>query len=152
MIYLIFRTHAAIYDSYNCGMVWKFGHTRPWPTKRKGFYYVGYGPSKNYAMKALRRKRCPVKCRPEAHKDWQYCWKIYYDWRKLLQTLVILISQTFSWWSEWYLSSITFSSCDKSSKYFLVKIELVFLQSWQSDASLKLPVYWTSWNSLIQSL
>ena len=36
--------------------------------------YVGYGPTKNYAVRALRRKRCPVKCRPEAHKDWEYCW------------------------------------------------------------------------------
>ena len=35
---------------------------------------MGYGPTKNYAVKALRRKRCPVKCRPEAHKDWEYCW------------------------------------------------------------------------------
>ena len=34
---------------------------------------AGYGPTKNYAVKALRRKRCPVACRPEAHKDWQYC-------------------------------------------------------------------------------
>ena len=67
------RDHAAIYDSYNCGMVWKFGHCRPWPTKRTGFQYVGYGPTKNYARKALRRKRCPSKCRPEAHKDWMYC-------------------------------------------------------------------------------
>ena len=42
--------------------------TNPPPTR-----YVGYGPTKNYAVKALRRKRCPSKCRPEAHKDWQYC-------------------------------------------------------------------------------
>ena len=42
--------------------------TNPPPTR-----YVGYGPTKNYAVKALRRKRCPVKCRPEAHKDWEYC-------------------------------------------------------------------------------
>ena len=41
---------------------------QPSPTR-----YVGYGPTKNYAVKALRRKRCPVKCRPEAHKDWEYC-------------------------------------------------------------------------------
>ena len=105
------RDLAAIYDSYNCGIIWKFGHCRPWPTKRQGFRfnkptnlfkqkiktqtphwnktsnwikhqikdsqrsrYVGYGPTKNYAVKALRRKRCPVKCRPEAHKDWEYCW------------------------------------------------------------------------------
>ena len=87
------RDIAAIYDSYNCGIIWKFGHCRPWPSKRQGFRspaspncssnlldklsfprYVGYGPTKNYAVRALRRKRCPVKCRPEAHKDWEYCW------------------------------------------------------------------------------
>lgn len=86
------RDIAAIYDSYNCGIIWKFGHCRPWPSKRQGFRspaspncssylldklsfprYVGYGPTKNYAVRALRRKRCPVKCRPEAHKDWEYC-------------------------------------------------------------------------------
>ena len=31
------RDIAAIYDSYNCGIIWKFGHCRPWPTKRQGF-------------------------------------------------------------------------------------------------------------------
>jgi len=72
-VWPVIRDFSAIYDSYNCGIIWKFGHCRPWPTKREGFRYVGYGPTKNYAVKALRRKRCPVKCRPEAHKDWEYC-------------------------------------------------------------------------------
>lgn len=72
-VFPLVREIAAIYDSYNCGIIWKFGHCRPWPTKRKGFRYVGYGPTKNYAVKALRRKRCPVKCRPEEHKDWEFC-------------------------------------------------------------------------------
>ena len=93
-VWPVIRDRAAIYDSYNCGMVWKFGHCRAWPTRRyapaavccrglltaqlvcgcrEGFYYVGYGPTKNYAVRALRRKRCPVACRPEAHRDWQYC-------------------------------------------------------------------------------
>ena len=31
------RDIAAIYDSYNCGIIWKFGHCRPWPSKRQGF-------------------------------------------------------------------------------------------------------------------
>ena len=31
---------AAIYDSYNCGIVWRFGHCRPWPTKRLGYKWV----------------------------------------------------------------------------------------------------------------
>lgn len=72
-VFPLVRDIAAIYDSYNCGIIWKFGHCRPWPSKRQGFRYVGYGPTKNYAVRALRRKRCPVKCRPEAHKDWEYC-------------------------------------------------------------------------------
>ena len=33
------RDLAAIYDSYNCGIIWKFGHCRPWPTKRQGFRF-----------------------------------------------------------------------------------------------------------------
>ena len=98
------RDIAAIYDSYNCGIIWKFGHCRPWPSKRQGFRspaslncssylidklsfprYVGYGPTKNYAVRALRRKRCPVKCRPEAHKDWEYCWTYSTDLRLAFQ-------------------------------------------------------------------
>ena len=94
------RDIAAIYDSYNCGIIWKFGHCRPWPSKRQGFRsltcqniswtnsgslrYVGYGPTKNYAVRALRRKRCPVKCRPEAHKDWEYCWTMnIFNWSQI---------------------------------------------------------------------
>ena len=33
-VWPVIRDRAAIYDSYNCGMVWKFGHCRAWPTRR----------------------------------------------------------------------------------------------------------------------
>ena len=67
------RDVAAIFDSYNCRNVKKYGHARPWPTRRQGYRYVGYGPTKEGPMKTLSRKECPVECRPQDHQDWLYC-------------------------------------------------------------------------------
>ena len=72
-VWPVIRDLAMIHDSYNCGMVWKFGHCLPWPTQRQGYKYVGYGPTKGYAVRNIVRKKCPVKCRPKEHLDWQYC-------------------------------------------------------------------------------
>ena len=67
------RDQAAIFDSYNCLEVERFGQCRAWPTKREGHRYVGYGPTKQVAVEALSRKKCPAECRPEGHQDWLYC-------------------------------------------------------------------------------
>ena len=41
--------------------------------KRQGFQYVGYGPTKEFAVEILKRKECPAECRPQDHQDWLYC-------------------------------------------------------------------------------
>ena len=62
-----------IHDSYNCGLGPTMGVMTPWPSQRTGFLYVGYGPTKDYAIRMIRKTRCPRLCRPRDHKDWQYC-------------------------------------------------------------------------------
>ena len=72
-VWPVIRERAAIFDSYHCRDVKRFGHCRPWPTQRQGYRYVGYGPTKDGPMKFLSTKKCPTECRPEDHQDWLYC-------------------------------------------------------------------------------
>ena len=68
------RDRAAIFDSYNCLDVEKYGQCRPWPTKREGYLYVAFGnPSGVLPVELAKRNKCPAECRPRAHQDWQYC-------------------------------------------------------------------------------
>ena len=67
------RHSSYIHDSYNCPKGLRMGRMRPWPTQREGFLYVGYGPTKGYAVYIIRNTKCPMLCRPESHKYWQYC-------------------------------------------------------------------------------
>jgi hypothetical protein len=39
----------------------------PFPTQRNGSYYIGGAGHELYPDK------CPEVCRPEGHKDWEYC-------------------------------------------------------------------------------
>ena len=73
LVWPTIRDLAAVFDSYNCREVERFGQSRAWPTQREGYRYVGYGPSKQVAVKALSRQQCPAECRPEDHQDWLYC-------------------------------------------------------------------------------
>ncbi len=66
---------ALSHDSYNCH---KFSRTSPFPTRREGMgrvgNYVGSVVSLNATLGATPGSECPVKCRPEGHKqDWIYC-------------------------------------------------------------------------------
>jgi hypothetical protein len=72
-VWPLLRGDAVIHDSYNCRRQATLGISQPWPTKRKGFTYVGFGPSKVMYAKILRQTRCPVACRPEGHREWLYC-------------------------------------------------------------------------------
>ena len=67
------RNHATIHDSYNCAKRALMGRMKPWPTKRQGFLYCGSGPTKGYAVKILKKTKCPLMCRPRENKNWQYC-------------------------------------------------------------------------------
>ena len=67
------RDNSNIYDSYNCEKHKELGVGRPWPTKRRGGFYVGSGPTKGSVINKLRNVKCPVACRPENHRDWLYC-------------------------------------------------------------------------------
>ena len=60
------------HDSFSCTYK-KFNayhETRPFPTKRKGQYYVGWGPVKGMSNETGIRP-CPAKCR--ADPTWQFC-------------------------------------------------------------------------------
>ena len=72
-VWPVIRDKAAIFDSYNCRDEEKFGQSRPWPTQREGYLYVGYGPTKDVIVEALSKMECPAECRPEEHQDWLYC-------------------------------------------------------------------------------
>lgn len=73
VVWPVIRSDAMIHDCYHCEEIEKYGHMTPWPTRRKGFTYVGYGPTKDDVSKGLTNKKCPVNCRPTGHKDWEYC-------------------------------------------------------------------------------
>ena len=64
--------HALVHDSYSCRKG-GLGDTVPWPTRRKGTTYVGFGPSKGVYRRRIAQTPCPVECRPSHHKDWKYC-------------------------------------------------------------------------------
>ena len=72
-VWPLVRNKAVIHDSFNCRHQESLGPMQSWPTRRKGFTYVGYGPSKGMYSRILRRTKCPRKCRPEGHQDWMYC-------------------------------------------------------------------------------
>jgi hypothetical protein len=56
------------HDSYLCR---KYSGTNPFPVKRKN-------ETNNFVAAVVAEKqyiwtKCPTKCRPEQHKDWEYC-------------------------------------------------------------------------------
>lgn len=67
------------HDSYSCGYKKfnEFHQVEPFPTKRTGDLYVGWGNTKEEEWKKRNRatgiKECPKRCRPEEHQDWIYC-------------------------------------------------------------------------------
>ncbi|XP_068229203.1 uncharacterized protein [Palaemon carinicauda] len=60
-----------VHDSYFCK---KYGSSKPFPTKRVNLTYIG---AKNYISNPKYsfpiQKECPHECRPQDHKDWNYC-------------------------------------------------------------------------------
>ena len=67
------REEAAVYDSYHCLEVERYGHSMPWPVRRRELEFVGNGPTKEALVEALRRSECPKECRPVGGEDWRYC-------------------------------------------------------------------------------
>lgn len=59
---------ALSHDSYTCT---QFPRTSPFPTKRL-MEPNNFVASVVFANDVMRQK-CPKKCRPKEHKDWQYC-------------------------------------------------------------------------------
>ena len=56
------------HDSYFCK---KYSGTKPFPTKRKNEtnnFVAAVVGQKQYIW-----KKCPEKCRPKEHLDWEYC-------------------------------------------------------------------------------
>jgi len=68
------RNISMIHDAFTCNLKdFKGPGLRPWPTRRRGFVYVGYGPTKGLPLKRMRLKKCPLQCRPPDHQDWTFC-------------------------------------------------------------------------------
>ena len=79
LVWFFIKERSRNYEAFNCMYTEELGETVPWPTKREGRYYVGAGPN-TYKDVMTRREEgwverwtCPVECRPEGHKDWQFC-------------------------------------------------------------------------------
>ncbi|XP_064091245.1 uncharacterized protein LOC135204922 [Macrobrachium nipponense] len=67
------RNRTMVHDSYTCRakLFQGQGSARPFPTRREGRNYTGYGKTKLETTKLLRT--CPMVCRPRSHKDWLLC-------------------------------------------------------------------------------
>lgn len=62
------------HDAYSCTFK-KFGQfhpVRPFPERRDGVLYAGWGPVKTSPNKTG-IVACPKRCRPTQHPDWIYC-------------------------------------------------------------------------------
>ncbi len=69
------RRDAVQHDAYTCNYApFKTHHKpRPFPTRRNGTLYVGWGPAKGSADNTGVRE-CPRACRPKEHaREWTYC-------------------------------------------------------------------------------
>jgi hypothetical protein len=64
-VYFIIKDISIIHDSYLCK---RYLPSEAWPSKREGFYYVGYTD----VYKTV-NEPCPIECRPINHTDWLYC-------------------------------------------------------------------------------
>ncbi|CAG0903904.1 unnamed protein product, partial [Darwinula stevensoni] len=60
------------HDSYYCTNPNFRGPTyRPFPTRIEGRLFVSYGP--RFANTKRNNRKCPAKCRPPDHQDWELC-------------------------------------------------------------------------------
>ncbi|KAB7500589.1 hypothetical protein Anas_10163 [Armadillidium nasatum] len=56
------------HDSYVC---FHFNGSSPFPTRREGRKFVGAAIFRYPSSRV--KEKCPVKCRPKTHQDWEYC-------------------------------------------------------------------------------
>ena len=67
------RHDLVAHDAYCCR---KFSGTRAFPTRRRAGpgNYVGSVVEVNATLDLESEgAKCPLKCRPDAHKDWEFC-------------------------------------------------------------------------------
>ena len=64
-LYKLIANNSTIHDSYHCG---RFNDSQPFPTQRTIQDHVG-----SYAHLKMNILKCPIECRPQNHKDWEYC-------------------------------------------------------------------------------
>ena len=70
----------AIHDSYHCERDWGSVPIKPFPTQR--IPQTIFATDRNGSQGEWTRPGpCPIACRPEHHKEWTFCWKI---WNKLV--------------------------------------------------------------------
>ena len=65
-VYKYIRNISMIHDSYLCKV---YQDSKPYPTKRKGNYFIGSVAIMNYKI----LPPCPIECRPKSNQDWDRC-------------------------------------------------------------------------------
>ena len=67
-VYKAIVSNSFVHDSYLCK---SFSFANPWPSKREGNCFVGspYICQRN----SSNFYKCPLKCRPKIHTDWDFC-------------------------------------------------------------------------------
>ncbi len=74
IVWPVAKFDSVVHDCFHCEKekLCPPGVCRPFPTRRNGTLYTGWGATKNKPTDTLVLK-CPVACRPQSHKDWDYC-------------------------------------------------------------------------------
>lgn len=67
-VYKSIVSNSFVHDSYLCK---SFVFANPWPSIREGNCFVG---SPDICQRNLSNfYKCPFKCRPKSHSDWEFC-------------------------------------------------------------------------------
>ncbi|XP_027230193.2 uncharacterized protein [Penaeus vannamei] len=72
LLWPIMKEDVLNHDSYTCSDP-THGSTVPFPTRRVGSEYCGWGLSKTVPALEVNQTKCPYVCRPKDHKDWDSC-------------------------------------------------------------------------------
>ncbi|XP_066949025.1 uncharacterized protein [Macrobrachium rosenbergii] len=70
LLWPTFKKNHTAHDAYSC---LEYPESRPFPTKRLNFTFIGMRTSRNEFAHDKINIPCPVQCRPANHKDWTFC-------------------------------------------------------------------------------
>ncbi|XP_064122132.1 uncharacterized protein LOC135226463 [Macrobrachium nipponense] len=70
LLWPTFKKNHTSHDAYSC---LEYPESRPFPTRRLNFTFIGMRTARNEFAQDKINKPCPVQCRPANHKDWTFC-------------------------------------------------------------------------------